>query len=112
VLLGGGAEMIEDDTGLNARNPALGIEFKDVRHVLREVEDDGYIAALAGKRGPATAAENRSSMLTAGRDGGDDVVVVAGNNDANRYLAVVGAVAGIERAAAIVEANFAMDALA
>ena len=51
-------------------------------------------------------------MLATGGDGGDYVIVVAGNDDADRHLAVVGAVAGIECAAGIVETDLAVDALA
>ena len=48
-------------------------------------------------------------MLAAGRNGGDYVVVVTRNYDPDRDLAVIGAVAGVERAAAVVKANFAVD---
>jgi len=51
-------------------------------------------------------------MLAAGGDGGDYVIVVAGDDDANRDLAVVGAVAGVERAAAVVETDFTVNTLA
>lgn len=51
-------------------------------------------------------------MFAAGGDGGDYVVVVARKDYADGNLAVVGAVAGVERAAAVVETNFAVHALA
>jgi len=51
-------------------------------------------------------------MLAAGGDSRDYVIIVAGDHYANRHLAVVGSVAGVERAAAVVKANFAVDTLA
>jgi hypothetical protein len=112
VLLGGGAKMIEDNARLNASDPALGVELKDVGHVLREIEHDGNIAALSSQRSPTAPAEHRNSMLATGGDGGNYVIVVAWDDDADRHLAVVGAVIGVECAAAIIEANFAVDVLA
>ena len=51
-------------------------------------------------------------MFAAGGDGGDYVVVVARKDYADGNLAVVGAVAGVKSAAAVVEADFAVDVLA
>lgn len=95
VFLGGGPKMVENDAGLHASDPALGVELEDVRHVLREVEDDGDVAALARERSTASAAEHGNSMLAARGDGGDNIIVVARKNYAYRYLAVIGAIAGI-----------------
>jgi ribosomal protein L35AE/L33A len=41
-----------------------------------------------------------------------DVVFVSREDDADGHLAVVGAVGGVEGAAAVVEANFSTDLLA
>lgn len=112
VLFRGGAEMVEHNAGLHASDPALGVELEDVSHVLREVEDDGDVTALAREGSPAAAAEHRNSMLATGGDGGDNVIVVARKNYAYRYLAVIGAVTRVKRTASIVETNFPVDALA
>jgi hypothetical protein len=77
-------------------------------HVPREIEDDGDVAALSGERCAAAAAKKRSVELAAQGDGGDHVVIVAGKNDADRDLAVIGAVGGIEGAAGGVEADIAL----
>ena len=97
--------MIEDDAGLDARDAALGIDFENARHVLRKVEDDGGVAALSGKRGASAAGEQRSAVVAAEGNGGENVFFVARNYDADRNLAVVGAVGRVEGAAARVEAN-------
>jgi hypothetical protein len=48
VLFGGSAESIKDDSGLHAGDAAGGIDFKNPRHVLREIENYGDVAALSG----------------------------------------------------------------
>ena len=103
--------MVETDTGLKTSYPALGVELEDVPHVFREVEDDSDVATLAGERSPAATAKHWSAVLATGGDGGDYVIVVSGNYNTERHLAVVGTVAGVERAAAVIESNFAMKAL-
>jgi hypothetical protein len=104
--------MVKDDSRLNSCNLSLGIKLKNVRHVLREIEHHGHIAALACERSPSAATEHRCTVLAASRNCGDYVIIVAGDDDPDWNLAVVGAIAGVERAAAIVEADFAADAAA
>src|SRR5262249_40608192 len=77
--------------------------------VLRQVHDDGHVAALAGEAGAAAAREDRRAVRPAHLHGGLDIVRVAGNDDANRHLPVVGGVGGVERAAAGIETNFAAN---
>ena len=83
----------------------LGIDFENVRHVLRKVEDDGGVAALSGEGSAASAGEQRSAMVAAQGDGGEYVFLVARYYDSDRNLAIVGAVGGIEGAAALIEAD-------
>jgi len=49
MFFGFAAQVVEDDAGLHARDAALGIDFKDGRHVFRKIEDDGGVTALSGK---------------------------------------------------------------
>ena len=83
-----------------------------LRHVLGKIEHDGDVAALSGERGAAAAAEQGRAEFAAERNGGENVIGIAGKNDADGDLAVVGAVGGVEGAAADVEANFAANILA
>jgi hypothetical protein len=69
VLFGGGSEMVEHHSGLYAGDAAGGINFENPRHVLREVEDDGDIAALPGERRATAAAEQWRAKLAAERNG-------------------------------------------
>jgi hypothetical protein len=106
VLFGGGAEMVEHDPGLYAGDAAGRIDFKNPRHVFGEVEDDGDVAALSGERRAAAAAEQRRAELAAERNGRKNIVGITGENYADGNLAVIGAVGGVESAAAAVEADF------
>ena len=106
VLFGGGAEIVEHDSGLHAGDAAGGIDFENPRHVLGKIEDDGDVAALAGERRAAAAAEQRRAELAAEGDRGQNVVGIAGEHDADGNLAVVGAVGRVESACAAVETDF------
>jgi hypothetical protein len=106
VFFGGGSEMVEHDSGLYARDVAGGINFEDLRHVLRKIEDDGDIAALSGEGRAAAAAEKWRAELTAERDGGLNVVGIAREHDSDGDMAVVGTVSRVESTAPAVEADF------
>src|SRR5258708_24295454 len=54
-LLGRGAQRIEDNTGLDASNLLLWVDFQDVAHVPGHVYDDSGVAGLPGKAGASTA---------------------------------------------------------
>src|ERR1700752_1299029 len=109
IFFGGVAGLIQNFSGLDARDAAFGIDLEDISHVLREVEDDGDVAALSGKGCAAATTEQRSAELAANGDGGKDVVGVTRENYADGYLAVVRTVGGVEGATAIVEFNVAAD---
>ena len=83
------AQRVEHDAGLHAREPALRIELEDPVHVLREIEHDRDVAALAGEARAGAARQHRRAELAADRDGRRDVVGVAGHDEADRNLAVV-----------------------
>ena len=89
VFLGCGAEIVEDDSRLHAGDAAGGIDFENPRHVLGEIEDDGDVAALPSQRRAAAAAKQRSAELTAQRDSGENIIIVAREHYSDRNLAVV-----------------------
>ena len=109
VAFGGGAQLIENHAGLDAGSAAIGIDRDNPSHVFREIEDDGDVAALSGKRGATATREERCAVFAAEGNGGDDVIVVAGKDDADWDLAIVRAVRGIQGAGAVVETDFALD---
>jgi hypothetical protein len=112
VLFGGVAKVIEHDAGLYASDAAPGIDLKNAGHVLGEIQHDGDVAALPGERGSGPTAEQGRTEFATNRNCGEDVVGIARKNYADRDLAVVGAVGGVEGAAAVVKANVAANAQA
>jgi hypothetical protein len=110
MFFGGVAEMVEDDSGLHACNSTFGIDLENLSHVLREIKNDGDVAALSGERSSSAATKQRSAEIAADGDGGKDIVGIARENDTDRDLTVVGSVGRVEGAASAVEANVASDA--
>ncbi len=109
VALRGVAQVVEHDARLDARRPRDGIERDDAVQVFREVDDDRDVAALPGEARAAAAREHRRTSLAAGGQRLRHVVDRARNDDTDRHLAIVGAVGRVERAAAVVEADFAFE---
>ena len=109
VELGGVAEAVENDAGLDAGELVCGVERFERVHPARIVEDDGDIGGLAGERGAGSARKDGGSGGAAGGDGGFDVGCVARVEDADGKLAVVGGVGGVERARAAIEENVAAE---
>ena len=87
------------------------IERDDAVHVLREVDDDRDVAALAGEARAGAARQDRRADVAARPDGGCHVVFVERNHDADGNLPIVRRVGRVERARAVVEAHFAADRL-
>jgi hypothetical protein len=111
VFFGSGAEMVEHNPWFHASDAADGIDFQNPRHVLGEIEDDGNVAALAGEGCASTAAEQWRAEIAAEGDGGENILGIAGNYNANRDLAIVGAVSGVESAGAAIEPDFTANSL-
>jgi len=109
VFFGGGAEIVEHDPGLYAGDAADGVDFENPRHVFGKIENDGDVAALPGERCAAAAAQQWRSELAAQSDGGENIVGIAGEYDADGDLAIIGTVSGVESASAAVEADFAAN---
>ena len=95
--------------GSTRANFSCGVQLPDAVHVLREIEDHGDVAALSRQRRAAAAREDRRAVFARQSDGGDDVVGVARNHDADRHLAIVRGVGRVQRARAVVETNLAAD---
>ena len=111
MFFGGVAQAIEDYAGLHSRDPLYRINFEYLRHVPGEIQNNSDVAALSRKRSPATAAQNWRAIFTSKRDGRNYVVYVAGKNDSDGDLTEVRSVGGVERAAAVVEADIAPNGM-
>ena len=103
------AQRVEHDARLHAREPLARVQLEDLVHVLREIEHDRDVAALPGEAGAGAARQHGRAVLPARRDRRDHIVGIARNHEADGDLAVVRAVGRVQRAAAAVEADFALD---
>ena len=110
VLLGGIAQMVENDAWLNPCDTPFGIKLDDLRHVLREVEHDSDIAALTGERRASAAAKHRRAMLAAnGKLLAITSSLFLGSTTADRDLAIIRAVGRVKGSAAVIESDLAAD---
>src|SRR5207244_5714017 len=83
------AEMVEDHSGLDARELPLRVDLEHPGQVLREVEYHRHVDALAGEARAAAARDDRRAELVAERNRRDDVVDRAWQDDSDRQLPVV-----------------------
>jgi hypothetical protein len=105
IFLGGVAQIVEDDAGLHAGDATLRIDLDDLGHVPGKIQNDGDVAALAGERGPAAAAEKGRGKFAAHGNCGENVIGIPRKDDADWNLAVVRSVGRVEGAAAVVKAD-------
>ena len=77
---------------------ACGIDGGERVHVARVIEDHGDVDALAGEARARAARQNSGSSCAAGGEGCFDIGSIAGIDDADGELAVVGGVGGVEGA--------------
>src|SRR5689334_693820 len=84
-------------------------QFEDPVHVLRVVEDDRDVAALAGEARSCAARKPRRAVFAACCQGSDDIRVVLGYDDTYWRLPVVGSVGCIHRTRGTVEADVSAD---
>jgi hypothetical protein len=112
IFLGGVAQIIEDDAGLHAGEATRRIDLDDLCHVPGKIQNDGDVAALAGERRPAAAAEKGRAEFAADGNCGENVIGIARKDDADGNLAVVRAVGSVEGAAGTVKADISIYAQA
>ena len=105
------AQPVEHDAGLDTRCLALRIESDQFVQIFREIEHHRDIAALSRETGTASARKQRSAIAAALFDRRKNVLDRLGHDDANRHLPIVGAVGRVERAAAGIETDLALDSL-
>ena len=105
-----GLQRVEHGARLDASEPAFFIELDHPIHVLRHIDDDGHIAALAGEAGSTAAREHRGAVLAAQTQRFHHLVGIARQHHADGHLAIVGCVGRVQRAAALVEPDLAAQA--
>src|SRR5258706_2321989 len=88
--------MVQDDPRLYHSGPVGGVELENAVEVLREVQNNRYIAALAGQAGAGPAGQYGSIVTAGDFEGIKDIRFVFRENHPNRDLAVIGSVRGVE----------------
>src|SRR5438105_2907993 len=104
--------MVEDQAGLDAREPLLRIDLDDLVQVLGEVDDDRDVATLAREARAAAVSEHGRPIVAADPHRLDDVLGRTRDDYADRQLAVVGAAGRVERAVARPKTDLTLDGAA
>jgi hypothetical protein len=109
VLFGCIPQRVTHDARLDTGGFSIRIQLENSAHVFREIQDDSDVAALARQAGSCASRQHWSAVPPARREGCDHVLGVAWNDEADRHLAVVGAIRRVQRAAPAIEADLAPD---
>lgn len=108
-LRGSVSQVIQHTARLHGGQFPGRVDSDDSVHVLGEIHDDCDVAALAGQACAAAARQDGRAVLACQLDGCHRVLRMARNNNANRHLAVIGAIRGVERAGAAIESNLTIN---
>jgi hypothetical protein len=106
------AQDVEHHPGLDAGGSLGRIEFEDLVHVLAEIEHHGDVAALPCPAGPGSSRQDGGAEFSRSRDGRNNIVGIAGYDQANGDLTVVRRVGRVESPASGIEAHLSAHALA
>src|SRR5882724_8872536 len=104
------AQMIQDDAWLDPREASLWVEFQNLVHVLREIQNDRDITTLSGKARAGTARKHRRAELAASCHRRNYIFGIAWHHQPDRNLSVIRSVCRVKRPAPAVKADFASDA--
>jgi hypothetical protein len=102
-------QIVEDDTGLNARGSSMRIDGHDAPQVPRHVHDHGGVAALPREARAGATRQDSHVVLAARLDRLDDVFDRTRPYHADRRLTVVGGVGRIQGASSSAEIDLAGD---
>src|SRR6185312_9026366 len=102
-------QSVKNDARLDAGKALFRIDFEHLIHVLRKIQHDGNVTALAGQTRTTSTREHGSAELAAGGYGCNYVIGVARNYQPNRNLPVIRAIGGIECPAATIKPHFSAD---
>jgi hypothetical protein len=109
VEFSGFAEAVEDDARLDDGEAGGGVERGEAVEVAGEVKDDGDVGGLSCDAGTCSTRKDGCADCAACGNGSFDVGSVAGQNDTDGKLTVVGGVGCIKSAGCEIEANFSAE---
>ena len=110
--LGGFAEAVQHDAGLDARGRALRVHLQDPIHRLREIEYHPLVTRLPGQTGTATACHDGRTMAPDDLHRERHIRRVARQHDAEWNLPVIGCIGAVQCTAAGVEPHVARESCA
>lgn len=105
-------EVVQHDSRLHDASAVVGIHRFQLGAVLRPVEHHSGVGALAREARPAASRKHRRTEFPRYGQRFDAVVRGARHDDTDGDLAEIGRVGGVGGAAAVVEADLALDPLA
>src|SRR5579863_1119871 len=103
------AKIVENAARLHARDVAVPVDVDQLIHVLGVIDQDCSIATGTGETGAATTRDDRRTELPRGRDGSFDVLRIPRKNDSDGNLPIVRSIGCIERPAARIKSNLALN---
>ena len=106
MQLRGVAQTVENDAGLNASEPLVGVQRLKRIHEARKVKDHRHVDALAGEAGTSAAGKHGGTGGAAGGQPSLNVGGIARKNNADGKLAVVRSVSGVKSARAGIKMHF------
>src|SRR5205814_393465 len=101
------AQIVADGARLHTPQLAVPINGENFVEVLRPVNYNRRVTTLAGEAGAASAREHWRAELAANSDSLNNVIDAAGDHGADRDLAIIRAIDGVDGSGAYVETNFA-----
>jgi hypothetical protein len=107
MWFGSGAQVIQHKSRLHPGVISLGIQLEYMVQILRHVEDNGHVAALAGQACSSAPCKPRRVMVTANCYRLNDVYDAPGYHYPDRHLTVIGSVSRIQCTAPIIKPDFA-----
>ena len=106
-----GVQLVEHDARFDPRPALVGVHLEDAVEVLGRVELQPGADRLTGLRGAAAARRDRDAVAARDRDGADDVLARADDDDAGRIDLIDAGVGRVQRSGDGVEADFAVEGI-
>jgi hypothetical protein len=104
--------VVINDAWLNPHDFSVRISFDQVIQVFRKIYDHRHVAALSSQASSAASAGNRNTEFPADCDCFNDIRFGARNDNADRYLPIVGAICRVKRTTSVIKTHLTADGVA
>jgi hypothetical protein len=89
----------------------ISIEFQDLVHVRRDVNDEGSAYGLTGKAGTTAARQDRDIVFACDCNGRYDIICMTRDDDTDRLNLVNAGVSAIKHTADIIKSHLAVNVI-